>query len=85
MRGTYKTIKENPWFTGLDWDKLLGKLLKPPYVPTMGSLKSEVNAALKRNVALNDGIEREEVKDAVEMPRHKVKPPPAGWDDNFKV
>jgi len=29
----YAAIKEHPFFKGLDWDALLGRELKPPYIP----------------------------------------------------
>ena len=82
MRGSCKTIKEHPWFVGLDWDTLLGKLLKPPYIPAIGSHKSEISSS-KKNIGLHESIEKEEAKDASDLPRHKVKPPPGGWDDKF--
>ena len=28
-------------------------------------------------------IEKEEVRDSADLPRHKIKPPPLGWDEDF--
>ena len=29
------TIKEHPWFSGIDWNKLLKKEIKPLFVPVL--------------------------------------------------
>jgi cGMP-dependent protein kinase len=39
LRGTIDTIKEHKWFKGMAWEKLLDKVLKPPYLPHLKPLK----------------------------------------------
>jgi cGMP-dependent protein kinase len=33
LRGTIETIKDHKWFKGMAWEKLLDKILTPPYKP----------------------------------------------------
>jgi len=30
---SYQNIKQSPWFENFDWDKLLDKELKAPFIP----------------------------------------------------
>lgn len=38
LGGQYATLKANPWFENFDWDKLLDKELKAPYLPPQEKL-----------------------------------------------
>ena len=38
LGGSYATLKSNPWFENFDWDKLLDKELKAPYIPSADKL-----------------------------------------------
>lgn len=39
--GSYSTLKANPWFENFDWDKLLDKDLKAPYLPPADKLTTD--------------------------------------------
>jgi len=41
LGGSYATLKANPWFENFDWDKLLDKELKAPFIPQNEKLLSE--------------------------------------------
>jgi cGMP-dependent protein kinase len=36
-----KELKEHPYFQGFDWDKLVGRTLKTPWVPNLSKLKAQ--------------------------------------------
>ena len=50
-RGTAESIKSHKWFTNFEWESLLSKQLKPPYVPIVNSLNSEL---AKSNIVSQD-------------------------------
>ncbi|CAG9332054.1 PKG_37 [Blepharisma stoltei] len=83
MRGTVETVKEHKWFQGMDWDGLLGKQLKPPYVPKLESLAGEIEHGLKRNKDVTELIMKEEINDLTEIPKKRGKAPPEDWDHDF--
>jgi len=41
LGGSYSSLKSNPWFENFDWDKLLERDLKAPYLPPQDKLISE--------------------------------------------
>ena len=41
LGGSYATLKSNAWFENFDWDKLLDKELKAPYIPPVDKLVGE--------------------------------------------
>ena len=34
LGGSYTALKNHPWFSGFDWDKLMAKKLNPTYIPS---------------------------------------------------
>lgn len=49
MRGSVETIKNHSWFSGVNWDALLGKQLAAPHIPKLESLAQEIERGLKAN------------------------------------
>ena len=81
-RGTVETLKDNPWFLGINWDGLLGKQLKAPYIPKVESLTQKIQKAVKANKNCCNGIA--EVEDSAIM--HQTSPKKSlanNWDDEF--
>lgn len=33
LGGSYASLKSNPWFQKFDWDDLMDRKLKSPYIP----------------------------------------------------
>ncbi|CAG9333323.1 PKG_5 [Blepharisma stoltei] len=83
MRGTIETIKAMKWFEDIDWDAMLGKQIKPPYIPRLPNQSAELNQAMKSKVSLTAVISKEEAQDSFEIPRGRGKPPPTAWDEVF--
>ena len=44
MRGNFRTIKENSWFLGMNWDSLLAKEIRPPVKPQPKNYDKEIAA-----------------------------------------
>jgi cGMP-dependent protein kinase len=84
MRGTVEALKEHAWFNGVSWDGLLGKQIKPPYVPKLDALNAALQKALKTSKGLQEVIRvHEEQDEFVDNGKNKNKVPPANWDDEF--
>jgi hypothetical protein len=76
-------MKLHSWFQGLDWDKLLSKQLKPPYIPKIKNNKVEVDNALKNPKNFQETIAKVEAKAEIPPPRRKALRMPADWDEEF--
>lgn len=46
MRGNCETLIKNSWFKGLDWEMLINKQIKPPYIPKVQSFKKDIDRAM---------------------------------------
>jgi hypothetical protein len=51
--GSMENLKAHRWFKDLDWvrtiqDQLLGKQLRPPFVPPVVNLSKEVSTAMNK-------------------------------------
>ena len=47
--GSLATLRTNVWFKGFNWDRLLGRQIKAPFVPKIAGLDDDVSKALKKN------------------------------------
>ena len=82
MRGTIETLKENSWFSGVSWDSLLGKQVKPPYIPKTENFSASIQKSLKSSRGLSDIIREYEIDDSVnDNSRGKIAP--SSWDEEF--
>ena len=82
-RSNFKQIKTHDWLATVDWDSLLSRHTKPPYIPRIGSLESLAQKALKNTRPLVDTINKEEIDELTNPPRGRFKEGPPGWDDEF--
>mmetsp|Transcript_9372 Transcript_9372/g.9354 ORF Transcript_9372/g.9354 Transcript_9372/m.9354 type:complete len:441 (-) Transcript_9372:850-2172(-) len=83
MRGTVESIKALPWFQNINWDKLIGKQIKPPHVPKLENLATDIESGLQKNKKLITFIRKEEIADRHEILRKSCKAPPPNWDEDF--
>lgn len=68
-------LRQDKWFFGFEWEKLLLKLLTPPFVPAVPSCTAQVKASLQQPQLIGSlPIEAEE-SEGVEGPE--------GWDQHF--
>jgi cGMP-dependent protein kinase len=43
LGGSYAALKAHAWFENFDWDKLLEKELKAPYIPPLEKIMSDAD------------------------------------------
>ncbi|CAG9323131.1 PKG_22 [Blepharisma stoltei] len=82
--GSIDNLKNHPWFQGFNWEHLLTREIRPPYVPRVNDLSRDIQSALKQNRSIDDIITREE--NAEEIPPGKSRRPrhcPENWDQDF--
>lgn len=84
MRGTISSLKEHMWFNGVSWDALLGKQIKPPYIPKSENLNNALQKALKSGKSVEESVLYfEEQDEIIESSKNNKKNPPANWDEEF--
>ena len=54
QRGSVEKIKNHPWFLGLDWDMMLSKQIKAPFIPAVKDYSQQVHDALKTQKRIED-------------------------------
>ncbi|CAG9322118.1 unnamed protein product [Blepharisma stoltei] len=79
--GSYEILKCNPWLSGMDWDKLVCKILKAPYIPQVPNLRKEADLAIKKQTSLDEFISKQEeqVSGNIRIRRGIA----TGWDLEF--
>ena len=53
LRVTAHELKNNAWFIGINWEYLLGKQVKPPFIPRVQTLVTENLRDLKESISVN--------------------------------
>jgi cGMP-dependent protein kinase len=81
--GGFENTKSHPWFSGLDWDQLLSKKIKAPYVPKVTNLRSDIDAAIRNPKNTLEVILKVENKTDVPPPRKRKVKIPESWDQDF--
>jgi len=83
LGGSFAALKANPWFDNFDWDKLLDKELKSPYVPPKSKLISDndIRKAEKESKRVFQVIEDEHKSNPKKY--HKDKAADPNWDKHF--
>ena len=80
--GKIEMVKGHMWFAGFNWDKVLCKEYRSPYIPKIQSLKSVIENTLNNPKSLDEVISKIETKE--ELPKRKRRTnPPGGWDVEF--
>ena len=83
LAGGFENTKAHPWFSGLDWDQLLIKKIKPPYVPKVTNFRNDIENAIKNPRNTAEVIARVESKTEVPPPRKRKIKVPDYWDQEF--
>jgi cGMP-dependent protein kinase len=88
-RGSVENIKQDLWLTGVLWEQILSKNIRPPYLPKLEKLSTEHQKALKSNKSLEACIQQhEELENRTSSdyqvdPQAGVREIPADWDADF--
>ncbi|CAG9311323.1 PKG_8 [Blepharisma stoltei] len=81
--GSTEKLREHKWFRNFNWDQLLLKQKRVPYIPKLKTLENELNNAFKSQKNLMEVIMKYEKGDRVEVTRKKPKLPKPNWDSEF--
>mmetsp|Transcript_10580 Transcript_10580/g.20390 ORF Transcript_10580/g.20390 Transcript_10580/m.20390 type:complete len:437 (+) Transcript_10580:278-1588(+) len=82
--GSIENLKANVWFSDINWDTLLSKGERAPFVPKLSSLTADITQALNSSATLNSQIVREEARNPLEPISRSAKvKAPADWDHDF--
>ena len=82
--GSVENLKAHPWFSGMNWDALVGKVIKSPYKPKVPDFSKEIAAALRANQDIEEQITKEEVvEDLHEGTQRRPRNVPLNWDQDF--
>ncbi|OMJ70240.1 hypothetical protein SteCoe_31838 [Stentor coeruleus] len=82
LGGSFENIKQHPWFFGLDWDKLLSKQIKPPYVPKLDE-KLDIDCVIKHPKNFYEVIAKAEAKAEIALTNKQSARVLADWDSEF--
>ena len=79
MGSGFEKLKTCTWFRMFNWERLLSKELKAPYLPKVKNFDIEmvIETSLKKSV---ESVISKEERDEIPMPSGKI---PDGWDDEF--
>jgi len=83
LGGSFASLKANPWFESFDWDKLLDKELKAPYLPPKSKLMSEVDIKKMETLGKKAIAELEEDQKKQGKKYKKELAADPNWDKNF--
>ena len=83
LGGGFENTKMHPWFLGLDWDQLLSKKIKPPYLPKVLNYRNEIENAIRNPKNTVEMIFKVEAKAEIPPPRKRKIKIPDNWDKNF--
>lgn len=75
-------LKKHAWFQQVDWEKLYNKKYKAPYVPSVSTLRGDLQHSTKNLIS---EIDREEslVMESILIRKKSLQQIPEGWDLEF--
>jgi len=83
LGGSFASLKAHVWFEKFDWDALLDKKLKPPYIPPKEKMMSDNDIKKMENTSkkVTDEIENDLKGHVKKYNPDKVKD--KKWDKDF--
>ncbi|CAE8719440.1 unnamed protein product [Polarella glacialis] len=81
----YITLKAHPFFHGLCWEKLLGREVKPPFVPIKETYAEDKEDALSGKSSMDDELPSvaDEEAECERLDDDRWEDPEPGWDADF--
>lgn len=76
--GSIESLKSHSWFKGFEWDLLMSREMKTPYMPVVSRYEKEIEKALETGQDFDKIIENEESFKG--LPEIDENP---GWDNEF--
>jgi len=83
-KGSYYSLQTDPWFGNLDWEGLMKRNLKPPFIPSNDSMISDndVKKAITKGITLQRLTEDQSLSNIKEMTA-AIKQNYENWDEVF--
>ncbi|OMJ91623.1 hypothetical protein SteCoe_5769 [Stentor coeruleus] len=83
LGGSFDKLKTHPWFIGLNWDKIISKELKAPYIPKFANFNIEIENAFRDQKNLDEVIS--DIENSADIPKciKRDIPLAANWDEDF--
>lgn len=83
-KGSYYSLQTDLWFGNLDWDGLMKRQLKPPFIPSNDSMISdmEIKKSISRGITLQRLTEDQSLTNIKEMTA-AIKQNYDNWDEVF--
>ena len=83
-KGSFYSIQTDPWFGNLDWESLLKRTVKPPFIPSNESMISdnETKKAISKGITLQRLTEDHSLMNIKEMTAG-IKQNYQNWDEIF--
>lgn len=82
MRGSAEKVKSHKWFNGIDWENLLSRKLRTPYIPLSDCLDQPIECRLKEGKLIENYLNEHENFDFI-VNRNKGSKIPIDWDKDF--
>ena len=82
LLGGFEKFKSLPWFNGFDWEMLISKQAKAPYIPQCKKL-GDFESLYKTSKDVEEVIRAIEDQEEIPLPRKKALNVESGWDEDF--
>eukprot|EP01015_Nassula_variabilis_P011000 TRINITY_DN18959_c0_g1_i1.p3 TRINITY_DN18959_c0_g1~~TRINITY_DN18959_c0_g1_i1.p3 ORF type:complete len:133 (-),score=34.68 TRINITY_DN18959_c0_g1_i1:98-439(-) len=84
LSGSYQQLKANPWFENFDWDKLIDRELKAPYIPPKEKYVSdgEIENLESFNKTVSDEVEND-LNENEHFKKEVSRNVETNWDKDF--
>ena len=79
-RGNIEKMKTHPWFVGLNWDMLINKQIKGPFLPVASDLAHEIHVAIKTQRGAEELLANSKESEELYIPKFNVN---SRWDAEF--
>ena len=80
--GSIENLKNHTWFSGFEWDKLIARKLKAPYLPPEKKI-NDIEELIRANKSMDEIIAKVEAADDIPLPRKRNTRITEDWDREF--
>jgi cGMP-dependent protein kinase len=82
--GSFENLKTHPWLASVNWDSLINKQIRAPFIPRYQDYTSLIESSLSKGSLVEDEIAKEEIMDDFHDPsKRRPKNVPPNWDQDF--
>ena len=82
--GSSDRLKSHQWLRGVNWENLMKKQVKAPFIPNLSDLTDDIEHSLRGNRNIEEMIVKEEAADEqLDNTKRRPKVIPPNWDQDF--